>query len=289
LGRHEIDAPATMNQGSRVYCDRVLEEDVVVAYLRGDLPEHEREAFEAHCFECADCFERLQVVRDLQGVLRRDAQGIPTALAPRATKARPATGWLAWAAGAAFVAVGATMILRNMAPPGPVPATPPALSSPRPSSTGVAPATQAPPERPPLEVLARVEPPPYAPLVVRGAEPAEAAFARAMDAYVRGDYAAAASGLRAALSENASTEARFYLGVSELLAGRTPEAIRELGRVAQGDDEGFAEAARYYLAKAHLARRDVVAARRELQRIAQGEGDHKEQAQKLLEALGAEP
>jgi TolA-binding protein len=280
-----------MNQELGVDCERVLQEDVMVAYLRGDLPEAERDAFERHLLECTTCFERLQVVRDLQGVLRRDAAAAPAAsvAAPRAA-GRPATGWLAWAAGAAFVAVGAAIVLRNMAPPGPLPPSPAPPSSPAATGPSAAPVSPAPPERPPLDVLARVEPPPYAPLLVRGAEPADVAFGRAMEHYVRGDYAAAATGLRAALKEDpASTEARFYLGVSDLLAGRTEEAIRELGRVAGGDDAGFADAARYYLAKAHLARRDVAAARRELQRVARGDGDHKALAQQLLQALGAEP
>src|SRR5262245_8389759 len=104
-----------MNQEPSVYCERVLQDDVAVAYLRGDLPEAEREAFEQHCFECTNCFERLQVVRDLQGLLRRDARAAPRSVMAGTTARRPA-GWLAWAAGAAFVAVGAGMVLRNMTP-----------------------------------------------------------------------------------------------------------------------------------------------------------------------------
>jgi tetratricopeptide (TPR) repeat protein len=268
-----------MNREPSVYCERVLQEDIAVAYLRGDLPEAERDAFEQHTFECADCFERLQVVRALQGVLRREAEaGRGTAVVGR--RRGPGVGWLAWAAGAAFVAVGATMILRNMPPPGPVPTTAPTASA------------SVPTAQPSVTVTtpARLEPPLYAPLIVRGAAPPDTPFTKAMEAYVRGDYPAAASGLRAALEEDpADAEARFYLGVSELVAGRSPEAVRELDRVATGDDTGFAEAARYYLAHAYLAQRDVAAARRELRRVAHGDGDHKEQAQRLLQELGVEP
>jgi tetratricopeptide (TPR) repeat protein len=274
-----------MNREPSVYCDRVREEDVAEAYLRGELPEAERDAFEQHCFECAACFDRLQVVRDLKGMLRRDAQAAPRSVMPGA-RARPPAGWLAWAAGAAFVAVGAGMVLRNMTPPdGPLPTTAPVTPSPARTDPGTA---SPPPERPSLEELARVEPPPYAPLVVRGADPAESAFARAMDAYVRGDYAGAAEGLRAAIRDDfADVEAHFYLGVSELLLGRPEAAIREMEGVAASDDEAFVEAARYYAAKAHLAKGDVAAARRELQRVAGGDGDHKEQAKRLLKALDA--
>jgi TolA-binding protein len=271
-----------MNREPSVYCERVLQEDIAVAYLRGDLPEAERDAFEQHTFECADCFERLQVVRALQAVLRREAEAVPRATDAGRRRA-PGAGWLAWAAGAAFVAVGATMVLRNMPPPEPLPTIAPTATAAtaEPSVTATT---------PPLEALARVDPPPYAPLVVRGSEPGDTAFGRAMEAYVRGDYPAAAAGLRMALKEDpADAEARFYLGVSELVSGRSQEAVRELDRVATGDDTGFAEAARYYLAHAYLAQRDVAAARRELRRVAQGDGDHKEQAQRLLRELGVEP
>jgi TolA-binding protein len=273
-----------------VYCEHVLRDDVAVAYLRGALPEEERDAFERHYFECAACHERLRIVRDAGVVLRSGAAAVE-AWPPRPARGAfrpPARPWLAWAAGAAFVAVGAAVVLRNLAPPAPPSATPAAVSPTAPASA--APPSAEPVPRPPLDVLARVEPPPYAPLVVRGGEPADAAFAKAMDLYVRGDHAGAAAGLRAALQEDPSLlEARFYLGVSELLAGRAQPAVRELRRVASGDDEGFAEAARYYLAKAHLSSGDAAAARRELQLVARGEGDHKQRAEQLLEALGAEP
>jgi TolA-binding protein len=279
-----------MEREPGVYCERAQQDDVAVAYLRGDLPEPERDAFEQHFFECADCFERLQVLRGLQAELRRPeaAPAAATIPAPRRGR-RPATQWLAWAAAAAFVAVAATFVLRNAAPPGPLPATPAPVSSPLPPVSDEPIASGVTAEVDP-KLLARVEPPPYAPLITRGMEPAPGAFAAAMERYVRGDYAGAASGLRAAIgADPSSIEARFYLGVSELLAGRPAEAIRELERVTRGEDPAFAEAARYYLAKAHLARGDAAAARRELQRVAQGDGDHKEQARELLRALGHEP
>jgi TolA-binding protein len=188
----------------------------------------------------------------------------------------------------AFVAVGAAMIVRNVRPLEPVP-TPAGTASPSVVAPSTAPATPGPAERPPLDVLARVEPPPYAPLVVRGGEPADEAFARAMERYVRGDYTGAAAGLRAALKEDPeSAEAQFYLGVSELLAGRPQAALAPLREAAAGDP-AFADAAQYYLAKAHLARGEVEAAREALRRVAQGDGDHKEQAERLLEQLRAEP
>jgi tetratricopeptide (TPR) repeat protein len=267
-----------------VYCERVLQDDLAIAYLRGELGEAERDVFEQHYFECADCFERLQVLRALPAVLRQEGA------AGRLPRRAPAVASWAWAAGVAFVAVAAAFVLRGSGTRDPWPGPSPSSEA---SPSGVAPTTGASPEtpgRPPLEVLARVEPPPYAPLVVRGGEEADDAFSRAMARYVRGDYAGAAASLRVAVREEPeSVEARFYLGVTELLAGRPDAAIRELGRVAADSDPAFAEAARYYSAKAQLARGDVGAARRELQIVATGDGDHKERAERLLQDLGTEP
>jgi len=273
-----------MKREPRVYCERVLQDDMAIAYLRGDLGEAERDAFEQHYFECADCFERLQVLRALPAVLRQEG-----AVGRLPRRAPVVTAW-AWAAGVAFVAVAAAFVLRGTGArdpwPGPSPSPAASPSSVAPSA-GASPGT---PGRPPLEVLARVEPPPWAPLVARGGEEADGAFSRAMERYVRGDYAGAVAGLRAAVREEPdSVEVLFYLGVTELLAGRPEAAIRELGRVAAGSDPAFAEAARYYIAKAQLARGDVDAARRELQIVAKGDGDHEERAELLLRALGAEP
>jgi TolA-binding protein len=182
------------------------------------------------------------------------------------------------------------MVLRNVRPLDPGAPMPSTVASPSAVASATPPvATPHPPERPPLDVLARVEPPPYAPLVVRGGDPAEEAFARAMEHYVRGDYAGAAAGLRVAAKEDPeSAEAQFYLGVCELLAGRPQEAIGPLRRAATGD-RGFADAAQYYIAKVHLARGNVSEARKTLRIVAAGDGDHKEQAAQLLLQLGAEP
>jgi tetratricopeptide (TPR) repeat protein len=271
-----------MKREPGVYCEHVLQDDVAVAYLRGDLGEAERDVYEQHYFECADCFERLQVMRALPAVLRQEG-----AARRRPARAPMVATW-AWAAGVAFVAVAAAFVLRGTVAPHPGPGPSPAAS---PSSVapgaGVSPGT---PDRPPLDVLARVEPPPYALLVVRGGEGTDGAFSRAMERYVHGDYAGAAADLRAAVREEPdSVEARFYLGVTELLAGRPEAAIRELRRVAAGSDPAFAEAARYYIAKGRLARGEVAAARRELQIVARGDGDHRQKAELLLRQLGAEP
>lgn len=273
-----------MEQEDHVDCQRVREDEMAVAYLRGELSEPDRSAFEQHYFECGDCFQDLEVLWDAQRVLRREkaASGVRAATARPA--ARPAVWSWAWAASLVLVALAAGVVLRTERPFPPAPPTataaPAALPSGPPGSPG----------RPSLETLARVEPPPYVSLAVRGGDREPTSFGRAMEHYVRGSYVAAAAGLRAATREEpASLEARFYFGVSELLAGHPEAAIVELGRVSAGGDDVYADAARFYLAKAHLTRRDVGAARAELQRLARGDGAHSQEARRLLRDLGTEP
>jgi hypothetical protein len=43
-------------------CARVAREDILEGYLLGKLSEENRDAFESHYFECADCFDDLQAV-----------------------------------------------------------------------------------------------------------------------------------------------------------------------------------------------------------------------------------
>jgi FimV-like protein len=269
-------------------CQRVREDDIALAYLRGELGEADREAFEQHYFECGDCFDHLETLRTLVDVLRQEqeATGASGSSARPARRAGPPAVWSwAWAAALVFVAVTTTVVLRQMRPFEPSATPTPPVG--RPSPTPAGPPT---PERPSLQTLAHVEPPPYAPLRLRGGSEAPIAFDRAMERYGRGDYPGAAAGLRAALrAEPASPEARFYLGVSELLAGRPDAAMTELKTVAQSHDEAFVEPARYYLAKAHLARGDAASARVELEVLARGDGDHKEEARRLLSDLGTEP
>ena len=266
-------------------CQRVREDedDVALAYLRGELGEADRDAFEQHFFECRNCFDHLETVRTLVGVLRREpAAGATVSSIRPARVARPAAVWSwAWAAGLAFMALTASVVLRQMRPFDP--------PSPAPSPSATPAAISPDPQRPSLQALAHVEPAPYAPLVLRGGGDEPSAFDRAMERYGRRDYAGAAAGLRSALRAEPSAEVLFYLGVSELLAGRPEAALKELETVAQGRDAAFAEPARYYLAKAHLARGDAKKARVELETLARGDGHHKEEARQLLRDLGTEP
>jgi thioredoxin-like negative regulator of GroEL len=140
-----------------------------------------------------------------------------------------------------------------------------------------------------LGELARVPPAPYVPLAMRGG-PEEEALAAAMGPYVKGDYGAAAAGLKTLVGRRPSSlEARFYLGVSELLAGDAAAAATDLQAVADAPDATLRDHALYYRAKAALAMGRVDEARTPLATLAAGSSEYAARAQDLLRKLDALP
>jgi hypothetical protein len=122
---------------------------------------------------------------------------------------------------------------------------------------------------------------------MRGEDPAPRAFREAMEPYLRGDFPAAAVALREVTRARPQDHvARFYLGVSELLAGETDPAIDDLGRVGGGDPT-LVHAARFYRAKAWLRKGDVASALPELQAVAATEGPRAVEARRVLEQLAS--
>ena len=84
-------------------------------YVLGELSEAEREAFETHYLQCADCLEELERYRDLQTALQRAAPSI------RAEPFTPAARrqWVWGAAAVSVVAViGLAIWLRGPTPEG---------------------------------------------------------------------------------------------------------------------------------------------------------------------------
>ena len=80
---------------------------------------------------------------------------------------------------------------------------------------------------PSLEQLARVEPPRYEPLTLRGApDEATARFQRGMERYRKADYRGAIADLRAAAElDPDAAHIRFFLGISHLMLGEDDAAI----------------------------------------------------------------
>src|SRR5262245_20309942 len=235
-------------------CAAADDSDLIEAYFLGDLDEPARETFETHLFTCDRCLTHLKLLESLQIELRKDAQAAGTP----SSRAEARSSWWVWAAAAATVVivVGAGALLRGPAPGAPVVAAPPVAQAP----AAIAPAILA---------LARIDPPKYVALELRGDEPAPG-FAAAMRAYAAGDYAAAASGLRRiARAGRPDVETDFFLGVSLLMSSdeaAAADAIDPLRRVIAHGDSPYRQLASLYLGKALIRRGDLDGADAEWER-----------------------
>ena len=273
-----MSADATNISKRTMDCGRVAADEILEKYLAGTLTDEDREAFEEHYFGCARCFDDLQILQSI----RAELLASPTA----GTVARPARRWT-WAASLALaavavLAVAATLWMRRppvsglheqtaSAPPPterPEPRRPQASSDPLPS----------------LDELARVEPPPYEALALRGTtDEAMARFRTGMDRYRRADYRGAVSDLRAAAAlEPAAPGISFFLGVSHLMLGHDDQAIAHLRTTVALGDSAYFEDAHWYLAKGYLRRRDLGAAETELKTVIQLHASRADEALRLL-------
>ena len=114
------------------------------------------------------------------------------------------------------------------------------------------------------QLLAAFEPPVYK------EQPGQSEiFQKAMQFYQDKKYLRAIPLLRVTADRQPDfLTARFYLGISFLLADRVPLGIKELRKVAATEGENpYRESAHFYLAKGLLARNDVIDAREQLQSV----------------------
>jgi tetratricopeptide (TPR) repeat protein len=268
-------------------CEEVRGGEIVEKYLLDQLDGESREAFEQHYFECAGCFGLLQTYRDLQAELARTRDD--------AVPAAPRRSWVwqwAWvpAMAAVCIAVGLAVWQRPFAGrPGPSSVTGPS-AAPEPERPQQAP----PPPEVSLADLARIQPPPYAPGRLRGAQDeATARYQEAMKYYQREDYAAAIGGLRAAAKlDPEAPHILFFLGISSLMAGQLETGIDALRRTLALGDSPYVEDAHFFLAKAYLRRENVDDARDQLRQVERAGGARGDEARQLLlqlERLAARP
>jgi len=261
-------------------CKEVEEQDIAEQYLLDRLTDPEREGFEKHYFECGTCFSQLQTGLALQTELRRQP-----AMPARARGASLRRTWV-WAPAFATIVVLFSAGIwwysaRNRQPSQQV-TLPPSKVSPE-----VPVQAQPPLAAPSLEELARVEPPPYAGVVLRGAEDeAHETFRHAMQFYVKGDYTHAIPGVRAAVKASPQTPGfNFYLGACYLLAGQIDPAIVSFRQTVSLGDPVYSESAHFYLAKAYLQKKDVARAEDELQKTVQSHGSLESEAAEILRHL----
>ena len=277
-----MSAETTNSREGRMTCEQVMKENLVEKYLVGALSAPEQDTFEQHYFECSRCFAELDQHRLLQQALQQAEADIRReTVAPR-----PLRNWQ-WAAAAVaaalILAVGLGIWQSGRREAAPTVATPSGPPSPGPQRTQP-PATQ----RPSLVELARFEPPPYTPIVLRGSSDAATQhFQEAMRRYSKGDYKEAIPGLRqgAALNPRAA-DISFFLGICYLLTDQPDAAVSSLRSTIALGDSPFLEDAHFYLAKAYLHQGELTAAQTELKRTIQLRGEHEADAGVLLAKLG---
>ena len=282
-----MSGDATSSSERRMDCGRVMREEILEGYLVGRLSEDDRDAFEEHYFECARCFRDLQMLRAVRGELQRAGSGLD------ARTTRSFFGWTAAAAMAAVVVLSVSVVLwmrpqppservGNIETQPQVQAQPPEKAG---SPRGAEPPSS--PAEPSLPQLARVEPPRYEPLRLRGT-PSEATtrFQMGMARYQKADYRDAVTHLSAAAElEPAGAHIRFFLGISHLLSGEDQAGIRWLQATIALGDSAYIEDAHFYLAKAFLRQANIGAAETELKRVVQLRESRSGEARQLLTQL----
>ena len=248
-------------------CQEIQQNETGERYLRGRLPEAERDAYEEHYLGCERCFAELETLRLLEAELTRQAPQIRAEAIARPPGVK--WFWFAIPALAALAAVG----LFVMRPANPVPAAaPPAtvaqVSKPAPS---------------PLLALAQYEAPAYQEAYLRGTD-VTPLFRQAMSAYQVQDYANAMKTLRTAGSD---TRTLFFLAACELLNGEAAAARATAGRVLAGGETPYLEETYFLRAKANLALGDAAAATSDLEKLIALEGDWAARGRALLAQLKA--
>jgi tetratricopeptide (TPR) repeat protein len=269
-------------------CEDVSGSEIVEKYLLGQLGDDVRESFEEHYFECARCFGLLQTYQALQAELARTRQDL--------LPVTPARRWVwqwAWIPATAVVVIAASVALWQRPLPGNL-SPAPDVTRPAPGPSSAAPESPsrppAPPPKPSLDQLARFEPPPYAPGNLRGVvDAATVKFNEGMERYQQGRYAAAAGVLLEASSiDPEAPHILFFLGISQLLAGQTDQAIDTLGKTITLGDSPYLEEAHFYRAKAYVRRENLDRARAELETAIRLRGEREADARDFLRQLRAQ-
>ncbi len=297
---------------TRTMCTSSERDEVFARYVQGALSPEDQDAFEEHFFTCETCFDKLQTFQALQAQLGARPLDAPAArvvparwwrwaLVPLAAGLVLATAIALWPTRRTPVAPQSTVAeAPRQQPPAGVPATPGTPPQPRvqpqPAPVAPGPGPAAPAATPPgsapvmaLPELARVEPPPYIPLSLRGRrDEAAGRFEAAMRRYRDGDYAGAISELSAAarLRPN-SANIVFFLAICQLLTGQLDVAIAGLQNTVALGESPYLEEAHYYLAKARLRQGDLRAARTELRRTIELRGQMETDARRLLAQVEA--
>jgi len=257
---------------------------LVTRYELGALDENEQAAFIDHLIECEFCHNEVYTMAPVMDALRREREsrmraGIRSVPPERVSRAHPAYWFprtaqsrLLWAAGAAVLICGLTLVVfhlkgrdeggRELAGSAPL-----ALRLKVPKAEFQRPSDQA---------------------VYRAPE-AAAAYERAMTSYEQDRFAEAAQRLDVLCRlEPENVEFAFYRGVSLLLAGRSRDAIPPLKRAAELSGGDRREESLYFLSLA-LVKWDMPSlALVELGRVVELRGKHAKDAERLIREIRSE-
>jgi hypothetical protein len=227
-------------------CERIERNDLIERYVAGKLESAEQEEFETHYFGCPECLEKLRTGLLIQASFQDQGEKI-LALKPYPPLAPIRRRAWAYSAAAGMLIVAAAALWLQLARPGRAPAGAKAT----PSS---------------LTLLARIDPPSYVPLALRGTDDAAAKrFRLAMNRYSEGRYEEAIPDLQDVVEFNPrGAGGRFFLGICLLLTGKTDRGMAELRETVSLGDSVFLEEAHFFLAKAFLAKGDARGAKDEL-------------------------
>jgi TolA-binding protein len=261
-------------------CQEVEAREIPELYLLDRLTESERDEFEKHYFECESCLSQIQTGLMVQAELRR--QSLARSQAGGALQRRMWVWTPAFVTAVLLLAVGIWWYSARKQSSGQISSSP-TTASPEATTQSQPPS----PAAPSLEKLARVEPPVYSAVVLRGAEDeAEQNFRNAMQYYVKADYAHAIPGLQAAVKASPqSARSNFYLGACYLLTSKTDSAMESFRRTISLGDSTYSEPAHFYLAKAYLRKKEIPTAEDELQQTVTLHGGMEAEAKEILHQL----
>ena len=260
-----------MNGAEMKECERTRSRELMDEYIRGELSEAQREAFEEHYFECDQCFEELQFREKVLGVIQERGESIFADYITKKKRMRESLGSRffrrifpkapLWRQGWVYAVVTTAIILILI----------PLLSN-----------IFAPNK---YEHLADIKPYPFLLTGLRsGATEGERLFQEGMRFYTDGEYTQSALFLEKAVALNpGKVLTYFFLGVSLLMEDNTGRAIRYLEKatVAQPDSEIF----HWYLGQAYLKKGDGEKARKTLERVRDLDGDYRIRAEALIRKI----
>lgn len=273
-------------------CQAIQAAEITEKYVQGHLTELERQAFEQHFFDCAECFGELQVLQDIQAELARFQNARARSTDSRRKRRRRSHRasrykWLGPAVAVITAGAALTVALVQRRQVQPAPSVAPVAGGSPAKPPGPSPALVL--DHAAIGLLARVKPPEYLAPIFRGkADDATQRFRQAMEPYGRQEYLQAIPKLReAAALDRKAPEPHYYLGVCELVLGQTDDAISDLHEVVALGETPYLEEAHFFLAKALLAKEDLRGAIEELYRTIHLAGNRLAEARRILDQVTA--